>query len=180
MADRTGSELQQLVYAMDASLSTGGVTKPILDLYEAEATDKLAKALMNNDQQSIDLINKNFDSYVSELRRLESPLLGQLEEAKRRIDSVQTDLGNRALAADELSKIAARQRAEVENNIVRDLIDRFGDAKSSPGMTLQRMISGDNATNNIKRLMAEIDKLPDDKRSIHTCITEYITTAGQR
>ena len=160
MADRTGSELQQLVYAMDATLSTGGVTKPILDMYEAEATDKLAKALMNNDQQSIDLINKNFDSYVSELRRLESPLLEQLEEAKRRIDSVQTDLGNRALAADELSKIAARQRADVENNIVRDLIDRFGDAKSSPGMTLQRMISGDNATNNIKRLMAEIDTLP--------------------
>jgi hypothetical protein len=168
MADRTGSELQQLVYAMDAALSQGGVTKPILDLYEAQATDKLAKALMNNDQQSIDLINKNFDSYVSELRRLESPLLGQLEEAKRRIDSVQTDLGNRALAADELSKIAARQRKEVENNIVKDLIDRFGDAKSSPGMTLQRMISGDNAANNIKRLVTEIDKLPDGVREVST------------
>ena len=81
---------------------------------------------------------------------------------------MQTDLGNRALAADELSKIAARQRAEVENNIVRDLIDRFGDAKSSPGMTLQRMISGDNATNNIKRLMAEIDTLPPGDKEAST------------
>ena len=164
MADRTGSELQQLVYAMDATLSTGGVTKPILDLYEAEATDKLAKALMNNDQQSIDLITKNFDSYVSELRRLESPLLEQLEEAKRRIDSVQTDLGNRALAADELSKIAAR-RADVENNIVRDLIDRFGDAKSSPGMTLQRMISGDNAIIILKDLWLRLMLPPGDKEA---------------
>ena len=60
--------------------------------------------------------------------------------------------------------MAARQRTEVENNIVKDLIDRFGDAKSSPGMTLQRLVSGDNATNNVKRLVAEIDKLPDGVR----------------
>ena len=67
MSDRTGAEFNQFVYAMDQVLSRDEVSKPILDLYEAEATNKLAKALMNNDQQTIDLINQNFDSYISEL-----------------------------------------------------------------------------------------------------------------
>jgi len=164
MADRTGAEFDQLAFALSDSLRRDEVAKPLLDLYEAQAIDRLSKALANNDQQTIDLIDKSFDSFISELRRLESPLVSQLEDTKRRVSSVQNELGSRALAADEFAKEAAMRKAAAEQNIVAKLIDSQGRAKSSPAITLRNLISGDNAGNNVKYLVEQISTLPQSER----------------
>jgi hypothetical protein len=60
LSDRTGNQLEQLQFALSGALSKGEVNKPFIDLFVAEQADKLAKALQNNDTQTIEQIDAAF------------------------------------------------------------------------------------------------------------------------
>jgi len=166
LSDRTGNQLEQLQFSLSNSLSKGEVNKPFLDLFVAEQADKLAKALRNNDTQTIEQIDAAFEGIIGQLRSLDSPLVEELNAAKSRILSVQGELGNRALAADEVADLARQRKIAAEDTIVSQFLSRNkkGAAQSNPSMTVKRELVGSDPGNFIDSLMSEIDKLPADQQ----------------
>ena len=173
LGDATGNQLEQLQFSLSDALSKGEVNKPFIDLFVAKQTDRLAKALRNNDNQTIEAVDAAFEGVIDQLRRLDSPLVEELNAAKSRILKVQDELGNRALAADEVADMARLRRIEAENTIVGKLTSNFsGGAKSTPSMTIRRMLSGDDAGGAIDALMAEINKLPTNQQASAKAATQ--------
>ena len=165
LGDATGNQLEQLQFALSDALSKGEVNKPFIDLFVAKQTDRLAKALRNNDDQTIDAVDAAFEGVIDQLRRLGSPLVEELNAAKSRILKVQDELGSRALAADEVADLARQRRVSAESTIVNSLTSKFsGGAKTTPSMTIRSMITGDDAGGAIDALMAEIRKLPANQQ----------------
>ena len=166
LSDRTGKQLEQLQFALSGSFSKGEVNKPFIDLFVAKQTDRLAKALRNNDNQTIADIDAAFEGVIDQLRSLDSPLVEELNAAKTRIMKVQDELGNRALAADTVADMARQRKIEAENTIVASFMskNKAGAAKSTPSKTVRSELSGDDAGNFIDSLMEEIDKLPIDQQ----------------
>ena len=64
LSDATGNQLEQLQFALSDALSKGEVNKPFIDLFVAKQTDLLAKALRNNDDQTIQLIDDSFEDII--------------------------------------------------------------------------------------------------------------------
>jgi hypothetical protein len=166
LSDRTGNQLEQLQFALSGALSKGEVNKPFIDLFVAEQADKLAKALQNNDTQTIEQIDAAFEGIIGQLRSLDSPLVEELNAAKSRILSVQDELGNRALAADEVADMARQRKIAAEETIVAQFLSRSkkGAAQSNPSITVKRELLGSDPGNFIDALMTEIDKLPADQQ----------------
>ena len=166
LSDRTGNQLEQLQFALSGALSKGEVNKPFIDLFVAEQADKLAKALQNNDTQTIEQIDAAFEGIIGQLRSLDSPLVEELNAAKSRILSVQGELGNRALAADEVADMARQRKIAAEETIVAQFLSRSkkGAAQSNPSITVKRELLGSDPGNFIGALMEEIDKLPADQQ----------------
>ena len=166
LSDRTGNQLEQLQFALSGALSKGEVNKPFIDLFVAEQADKLAKALQNNDTQTIEQIDAAFEGIIGQLRSLDSPLVEELNAAKSRILSVQGELGNRALAADEVADMARQRKIAAEETIVSQFLSRIrkGAAQSNPSITVKRELLGSDPGNFIGALMEEIDKLPADQQ----------------
>ena len=165
LTDATGNQLEQLQFALSDALSKGEVNKPFIDLFVAKQTDLLAKALRNNDDQTIQLIDDSFESVIGELRRLDSPLVEELNAAKSRILKIQDELGSRALAAEEIARLAKLRKADAENTIVNKLMSNYSKgSKSTPTMTIRNLISSDDAGGAIDSLMKEIDKLPVEQQ----------------
>ena len=166
LSDRTGNQLEQLQFSLSNSLSKGEVNKPFIDLFVAEQADKLAKALRNNDTQTIEQIDTAFEGIIGQLRSLDSPLVEELNAAKSRILSVQEELGNRALAADEVADLARQRKIAAEDTIVSQFLSRSkkGAAQSNPSMTVKRELVGSDPGNFVDSLMSEIDKLPSDQQ----------------
>ncbi|MFZ9078528.1 MAG: hypothetical protein ACO23H_08340 [Alphaproteobacteria bacterium] len=165
MADRTGNQFDSFVFAMDAALSRGDVSKPIADLYIAQGTYDLADAIRRGDEQGVDMIKRTFESHITALKQLDDPIVGNLEEAMRRISDTQGELGDRILQADKLIEYATKAKVDAENSIVKDLISkRTGGAKSGTDITLSNMLRGDDAANNILSLMEEANRLPEGTR----------------
>jgi len=166
LSDRTGNQLEQLQFALSGALSKGEVNKPFIDLFVAEQADKLAKALRNNDTQTIEQIDAAFEGIIGQLRSLDSPLVEELNSAKSRILSVQDELGNRALAADEVADMARQRKIAAEDTVVAQFLSRIrkGEAQSNPSITVKRELLGSDPGNFIGALMEEIDKLPADQQ----------------
>ena len=166
-SDVTGSQMDQLRFALSQDLARGEVNKPILDLFVARQTDRLAKALDANDAQTIAEIDNAFEGIITELKNLEAmDLVTDLEDAKRRILSVQGELGDSALAADEVAAMALERKRMAEESIVGNLessINR-GNAKTTPTKTIKTALLGDDAGNYIDALLGAIDELPEAKR----------------
>lgn len=161
LGDVTGNQLQQLQFALSDALSKGEVNKPFIDLFVAKQSDRLAKALRNNDTQTIEDVDAAFQGVIDQLRRLESPLVEELNAAKSRILKVQEELGSRALAADQIADLAKARKIEAENTIVSQFLSKYGpSAKSSPSKTVRTMLESDDAGGAIDALMREIDSLP--------------------
>ena len=169
MADKTGSQFDQFVFAMDTMLSRDEVSKPFLDMYTAKATDDLAKALASGDTQSAATIMRTFETISNEMRRLNSPLLADLELAMKRIKDAETGLMSGQMTADSLAAQAKQAKFDAENTIVKNLVSKFGGpgvSKSTPTMTLTRLLRGDDAANNITAILAEIKKLPVSEQAM--------------
>lgn len=167
LGDRTGQQVEQLRFALSSDFARGEVNKPFVDLFVAQQTDRLAKALRDNDQQTIAEIDKAFEGIITELKNLEAmDLVNELDNAKMRILGVQGELGDRALEADKVAEMALARKVEAENSIVSSLMSKNvkGAAQSTPSQTIRRELMGADAGNYITELMAEIDKLPADKQ----------------
>ena len=167
LADRTGQQIEQLRFALSSDFARGEVNKPFIDLFVAEQTDRLAKALRDNDQQTIADIDGAFEGIITELKNLEAmDLVEELDNAKLRILSVQGELGDRALEADKLAEMAMARKAEAENSVVAKLIsgNAQGATKSTPSMTVLRELQGDDAGNFVDELMKRIDQLPANQQ----------------
>ena len=175
LSDRTNNQLQQLQFSLSDSLAKGEVNKPFIDLFVAEQTDRLAKALRNNDTQTIQEIDDAFEGIIKKLQNLDSPLVEELNTAKRRILTVQDELGDRALAADEVARMAMERKVKAETTIVAQFLSSVGPgAKSNPSMTLTRLLSGDDAGGVVDALLREIDKLPIDQQGPARTATQSV------
>ena len=192
LSDRTGNQLEQLQFALSGALSKGEVNKPFIDLFVAKQADRLAKALRNNDNQTIEDIDAAFEGVIDQLRSLDSPLVEELNSAKSRILKVQDELGNRALAADTVADMAMQRKIEAENTVVAQFLSKNikGKAQSTPSITVKRELVGSDPGNFIDALMGEIDKLPVEQqiparaatqsmllRSIHDLVTTSTSIA---
>lgn len=174
-SDRTGNQIEQLRFALSSTLSRGEVNKPFIDLFVAEQTDLLAKALRNNDQQTIAEIDKAFSGIITELKNLEAmDLVTELDNAKMRILSVQEELGDRALAADKVAEMALERKIAAENTVVSRLLskNKRGAVQSTPSMTIRSELMGADAGNFIDGLMEEINKLPVDQKGAALAATQ--------
>ena len=167
LSDRTGNQLEQLQFALSDALSKGEVNKPFIDLFVAKQTSRLAKALRNNDSQTISEIDTAFEGVIDQLRQLDSPLVEELNAAKARIMSVQNELGNSALAADELADMARQRKIAAEDTIVAKFLskNKTGAPISTPSIIVRNQLNGADAGNFIDGLMAEIDKLPIEQQA---------------
>lgn len=167
LSDKTGNQIEQLRFSLSSQLSKGEVNKPFIDLFVARQTDKLAKALRNNDAQTIAEIDTAFDGIITELKNLDAmEFVQELEQAKSRILSVQDELGSSALAADEVAALALQRKAIAENGIVKELLSKYNPnvAATTPTKVVNNALRGSDAGNFVDELFKAIDQLPADKK----------------
>jgi len=166
MSDKTGAQFDNFVFAMDSMFSRDEISKPFLDMFTAKATDDLAKALASGDTQSAATIMRSFETFSNELRRLDSPLLGDLEAAMARIKTAEEGAMSGQMTADSLAAQAKQAQVAAESTIIKDFISKAlpGSAKSTPTMTLKRLLATDDAANNVTAILTEIKKLPPGER----------------
>lgn len=167
-SDVTGSQMDQLRFALSEDLSKGEVNRPLIDLFVAKQTDQLAKALDGNDAQTITDIDNAFESIITQLKNLEAmELVTELEDAKRRIMSVQDELGSRALAADEIAAMALERKKRAEDSIVGELVSARNPnaARTTPTMVVKRALLGDDAGNFVDGLLQSINELPKTRQA---------------
>ena len=175
LSDTTNNQLEQLQFSLSESLAKGEVNKPFIDLFIAGQADRLAKALRNNDTQTIQEIDDAFEGVIRQLQNLDSPLVEELNAAKRRILTVQEELGSRALAADEVARMALDRKVKAETTIVSQFLSKVGPgAKSNPSMTVTRLLSGDDAGGVVDAILREIDKLPIDQQGPARTATQSV------
>lgn len=164
--ERTGSQFRALREAFDDPQRAARLPATVADLYIAEGTYELAKALRNNDRQSADLLLSSFREQSRILRQTGNPLYLELEQAAARIEAVQRGLGNELEMARALADEAQAAMVRSEDRIVQRFLDPNapGQAISNPIHIVNNIISGPNGPSDVQALMGRINALPPGER----------------
>lgn len=166
--DVTGYQYSALRQAFDNPDLVQTLDTAVADLYIAEGTRELSRALRGASEQSPEMIISAFEEQARILRQTNNPIAGQLEEAAARIRQLQSDLGDDLLVAEEAARQARAAISTAEDTIVERFI-RQRKPELATGSVQQRittMLSEADAGDSFEDLMAEIRRLPDGQRQI--------------
>ena len=165
-SERTGSQFRALREAFDDPQRAARLPATVAELYIAEGTYELAKALRNNDRQSADLLLSSFREQSRILRQTGNPLYLELEQAAARIEAVQRGLGSELEMARAIADEAQAAMVRSEDRIVQRFLDPNapGQAISNPIKILNDIISGANGPSDVQALMGRINALPPGER----------------